>query len=312
MVDDVVGVIGLGNMGRGIACNVARSRFSLIAWDIDPEKRQIFKRMKGVTVAPPKDMAKICNAIFFLVPASPQIQECIDGPDGIFENGRPGLVLIDLTASDPRQTQQLAREAKKRNIGYIDAGTSGGPKRADSGELLLMVGGDKDVFERSEKYLEVIAKHIHYLGKSGAGHTLKLIHNNLTFAVFVATCEAGHQAEQFGIRLANMIEIFNRSNARSYATEEKFPQHILSEKWDGRSSVYLLYKDLGLGLKMCRRTGADANLTRATFRFVEKAIAAGMAESDYTLLYRDYETIRSGGKTRKGRSRPRKASRGTK
>ena len=73
MVDDVVGVIGLGNMGRGIACNVARSRFSLIAWDIDSEKRQIFKRMKGVTVAPPKDMAKFCNAIFFLVPASPQI-----------------------------------------------------------------------------------------------------------------------------------------------------------------------------------------------------------------------------------------------
>ena len=68
MVDDVVGVIGLGNMGRGIACNVARSRFSLIAWDIDPEKRQIFKRMKGVTVAPPKDMAKLCNAIFFLSP----------------------------------------------------------------------------------------------------------------------------------------------------------------------------------------------------------------------------------------------------
>lgn len=306
---DAVGVIGLGNMGRGIACNIARSRFSLAVWDIDPKKRQIFKDMKGVTIAPPKEMAKFCNAILFLVPASPQIRECTDGSRGIFKNGRPGLILVDLTASDPRQTQQLAREAENRNIGYIDAGTSGGPKRADSGELLLMAGGDKDVFERSRRYLKVIATHIYHLGGSGAGHTLKLIHNNLTFAVFVATCEAGHQAERSGIGLTDMIEIFNRSNARSYATEERFPQHILSKKWDGRSSIDLLDKDLRLGLKMCRRTGASAGLTRATFRFVEKAIAAGMGGSDYTLLYRDYETIRSGRKTRKGSSqRQRKAT----
>jgi 3-hydroxyisobutyrate dehydrogenase len=140
--------------------------------------------------------------------------------------------------------------------------------------------------------MDVMAKHVHYLGASGAGHTLKLIHNNLCFTVFLATCEAGRQAMRCGLGIDEMINIFNKSNARSYATEERFPRHILNKKWDGRSSIYLLHKDLKLGVELCNRVGADANLTRATLGFIERAMNGHMASQDYTLLFRDYERIR--------------------
>lgn len=297
-----VGVIGLGNIGNGVAKNYAKSRWPVIVWDKDPDKRRPFETMHNVTVAPPAEMARECTVIIFLVPSHSQICECTGGKKGIFANAQDKLVLLDLTSSDPRETQRISREAARRKISYIDAGTSGGPIRADSGELLLMVGGDKAAFARSRKYMNVIAKDIYYLGPSGAGHTLKLIHNNLCYTIFLATCEAGRQAETAGIGISDMIYIFNKSNARSYASEERFPRHILTKKWDGRGMIGLLYKDLILGVKLCRRMGANANLTHATLSFVERAIDAGMAEMDYTLLYRDYEKIWRAQRTRANRS----------
>ena len=300
-----VGVIGLGNMGKGVAKNFAKSRWPLVVWDLDPEKRRPFAAMENVEIARPADMAKICSAIVFLVPATPEIRACTDGKDGIFNNARAGLLLLDLTASDPCETQKLAREAARRKVWYIDAGTSGGPTRADSGELLLMVGGDRRAASRAREYMHVIAKHIYYLGASGAGHTLKLIHNNLCFTTFLATCEACRQAEHSGFAIGDAIEIFNKSNARSYASEERFPRHILNKKWDGRSSIYLLYKDLKLGVDLCKRLGADSNLATATLAFIQRSMVGGMSDDDYTLLYRNYEKIRKMSMTGRGLSKKR-------
>jgi 3-hydroxyisobutyrate dehydrogenase len=292
MIGSCVGVIGLGNMGAGLAKHLARSNWPLVVWDIDANKRTPFEDMQNVEIAPPGQMAKSCEAIYLLVPASPQIRECTDGPAGIFRNACSSLIILDLTASDPLETRRIASESLQADIDFLDAATSGGPTRAETGELLLMVGGADDAFRRARPFMERIAKHVFHVGPSGAGHTLKLIHNNLTFTIFVATCEAGRQAEHAGIAISKMIDIFNKSNARSYASEERFPRHILSGTWDGRSSIYLLYKDLKLGVDLCNRFGADANLTQATLHFVERAMNRGMGELDYTLLYRDYESIR--------------------
>jgi 3-hydroxyisobutyrate dehydrogenase-like beta-hydroxyacid dehydrogenase len=293
MSTSCVGVIGLGNMGGGLAKHLVRSKWPLIVWDIDANKRRPFEGMQGVAIAAPGEMARSCEAIYFLVPATPQIRECTGGPDGIFQQARTGLILLDLTASDPLETQKIAADASRAGVDFLDAATSGGPTRADTGELLLMVGGEADAVRRARPFMERVARHIFHVGPAGAGHTLKLIHNNLTFTIFVATCEAGRQAEHAGIVISDMIEIFNKSNARSYASEERFPRHILSRTWDGRSSIYLLYKDLKLGVNLCNRLVADANLTQATLDFVERAMGRGMADLDYTLLYRDYESIRA-------------------
>jgi 3-hydroxyisobutyrate dehydrogenase len=298
-----VGVIGLGNIGNGVAKNFAKSRWPLTVWDIDPKKRKPFEGMANVTVAPPVEMARTCGAIVFLVQANPQIRECTDGKDGIFANAKKGLLLLDLTSSYPADTQKISREAARKKIFYIDAGTSGGPTRADTGELLLMVGGDKKGFELANPYFKAIAKHIYYLGPSGSGHTLKLIHNNLTYINFLAACEAGRQAERAGIAIADMINIFNNSNARSYATEDRFPRHILNKKWDGRGSIKVFHKDLTLAVKLCKQLGADDNLTRATLGFFDRALNAGMGPKDYTLVYRDYEKLRKVPRAKKARVR---------
>ncbi len=240
-------------------------------------------------------MATNCAAILLVVPTTIEIRACLEGIDGILRSAQPGLVLVDLTTSDPTATRELAAELKPAGIDYLDAGTSGGPTRADSGELTLMVGGDEAVFKRVRPILEKIAETIYYLGESGTGHTMKLLHNIVCHATFMATSEAARLGERAGLKLADIIEVLNNSNARSYATESRFPKHILSGKWDARSRVYNLHKDLKMGLALGRSLGAGTKFSEATLYYLDKAMAHGMVNDDYSLLYRDFEEIREAG-----------------
>ncbi len=101
-------------------------------------------------------------------------------------------------------------------------------------------------------------------------------------------------AERAGLRLADMVEVFNAANARSYASEVRFPRHILSQKWDAKSRVHNLHKDLGMAVALGHQLGAEVRHGEATLRFLKKAMALGMSEKDYALLYRDFEKVRKG------------------
>ena len=236
-----VGVIGLGNMGRGIAKNIAGAGHELMVWDVSETARTA--QADIARICPPEEMAKDADIIIFVVPGSEQIDSCLDP---ILAAARPGLILWDFTTSDPVYTKKLARRAGEAGVPYMDAGmTGGGAKGADEGTMTLMIGGDENVLERSKPVLEACAGKLIHLGPSGAGHTMKVVHNLITHTNFLACSEAGRLAEAAGIELADMIKVFNAGNARSFISERRFPDHILSETWDGRSRIFNLRKDIG-------------------------------------------------------------------
>ncbi len=113
----------------------------------------------------------------------------------------------------------------------------------------------------------------------------------MVHTIFLATCEGGKMAERAGIKLEDMIDVFNVSNARSYISEFRFPKHILSKKWNGASRVYNLHKDLGMAVDLGRKLKSKISLGEDTFAFLSKAIDRGMQDQDFTLLYRDFEKI---------------------
>ena len=298
MDDRKVGVVGLGNMGGGIARNFQRAGLPLAVWDVSPAARDALAALPGVEVATPGEMAASCSTIFFIVPATPEIAACFDGPDGVLAHAAPGLVLYDFTTSDPVQTRAIAARAAERGIAYLDAGMSGGAAGADAGTLTLMVGGDKDAFERTRGLLERISKRLFHLGASGTGHTMKLIHNMVCHTIFLATCEGGRMAEAAGISVADMIGVFNVSNARSYASEVRFPAHILSGKWDARSRVYNLHKDVSMAVSLAGSLDAQVPLGTLTSEFLASAIEQGMTDTDFAHLYPRFDEIVSGTRKR--------------
>ena len=155
-----LGVIGLGNMGRGIAANIARAGSELAVWDIADRAMRPFEGKSRVRILEPAEMARRCSVIFFVVPGSPDIEALLQGENGILANARAGLVLVDLTTSDPAHTRRLARKAAGRGVAYLDAGMSGGASGADAGTLTLMIGGDAKAFRRTRRCLGAFAQEL--------------------------------------------------------------------------------------------------------------------------------------------------------
>ncbi len=291
MAQAKIGVVGLGNMGRGVAGNLHKAKMPLMVWDVAPEAREPWERKRGVEVCEPGEMAAQAGVIFFVVPGSPEIEESLKGRGGVLANARKNLVIYDFTSSDPAVTRKIARRAKTKGVAYLDAGMSGGATGAAAGTLTLMIGGDEKAFRRTKRFLSPIADDLFHLGESGAGHAMKLIHNMVCHSIFMATCEGGKLAEKVGLKVEDMINVFNVSNARSYASQFRFPNHILSGKWDGKSRVYNMIKDVGMAVKMGKKHRAQTEHGEATLAFLEKAVKRGMIEKDFTLLYRDYEKV---------------------
>lgn len=282
--DLAVGVIGLGNMGRGIAANLSRAGFLKAAWDPSPATREL-PFCGTIAFGAGRAMAQACDVIIFVVPTSREIAANLEGPDGILAVDRPGQVIVDLTTSHPTRTKELARMAGARGRAYLDAGMTGGALGADAGTLTLMMGGEAPVLERIRPALEKCAKKIFLVGPSGAGHTLKLIHNMILHTTFLATCEGCRMAEDAGIDLKAAIDVFNAGNARSFVTERRFPDHILSGLFNGRSTVNNLAKDLAMAATYADECGDLAPYTHLTANLLKHGIEAGWATDDFTLIY---------------------------
>lgn len=288
-----VGVIGLGNMGRGIAGNLIKAGHRVHVWDTAEAARKPFARR--AVVSEPAAMAAKCGLIFFVVPGSADIDAMTKGKGSMLAGARKGLVLYDMTTSDPTYSKKLARRAKNKGVHYMDAGmTGGGAKGADKGTMTLMIGGEAAVFRRTKPILNHIAGALFHVGPSGAGHTMKLVNNMVTHTNFMTACEAAYLAGRAGIELADLIEVINMGNARSYITERRFPDHILSETWDARSRVYNLHKDVGMAVDMADRLKAEVSLGRTTHAYLAEAIKRGMADTDFALIYPEFEKIAKG------------------
>ena len=277
-------VVGLGHMGAGIASNLGRRGLLAAAWDID----EAACAAAGLPVAPLPELAASADAILFAVPSSKEVEACLEVMLAI---ERPGQILVDLTTSRPLDTCRLAARAQATGRSYLDAGMSGGAAGADQGTLTLMVGGEAAALERCRPLLDAIASKVFHLGAVGAGHTMKLVHNMVCHANFLALAEACRMAEQAGLALPGVIEVINAGNARSYISEARFPNHILSGRFDGRSRVANLAKDLGMATELAEQLGQPAPYGTLTAALLDLAMADGRAGDDFTTLYPAFEGL---------------------
>ena len=148
---------------------------------------------------------------------------------------------------------------------------------ADSGKMALMVGGADDAVAACRPVFDTIAGAVTHVGPSGAGHTIKLLHNMVCHSNFFVCVEAGRLAERAGIPLEMAIKVFNAGNARSYISEQRFPNHILSGKFDGRSTVSNLAKDLAMADDFANEFGEANAYTALTASILKTAMERGLA-----------------------------------
>ncbi len=184
-----IGFIGLGNMGSGMAANLLAKGWPLIVY---ARRREALDKLiaDGATEAKtPRDMAASCDVVVLCVTGSPEVEQAINGPDGLASVGKP-LMIVDCSTSDPAVTVRLAPELAAKQITLIDAPLSRTPKEAAAGTLDVMAGGSDDDFARAKPILEAFAGRIVHTGPTGSGHTMKLLNNFLSMGYAALYSEA--------------------------------------------------------------------------------------------------------------------------
>jgi 3-hydroxyisobutyrate dehydrogenase len=279
-------VIGLGQMGRGIARRLDGAGRLAAAFDISKPAVAAAGLSSQVQRADVAGLAAMAEVLLFVVPATPDIRAALDGVAL-----RRGQTVVDLTTSDPAESRALATELASHGVGYLDAAMTGGAAGADAGTLTLMVGGQAEVLERVQPVLDVIASRIIPMGPAGAGHAMKLVHNMILHTIFLANCEGLRLAERAGIDPALAVQVLNAGNARSFVSEVRFPRDILSGTMLARSRVGNLEKDLGLAVDWADRLDAATPFGSLTRAVLAEAIADGMGDTDFSHLFPRYDGL---------------------
>ena len=167
---------------------------------------------------------------------------------------------------------------------------SGGASGATNGTLTLMLGGDKTICKKIDFILKTFAKNIFYLGKSGNGHLMKLLHNSVCHSIFLINCEILNVAKSYGITDTDVIDVFNKSNARSYISESRFPNNILNGKFNGKSSIKNLKKDLKMINLILKNSKSKKRYTELSNEILSK-IDDKLNMEDFTNIYKIWDKI---------------------
>src|SRR6204780_267202 len=170
-----VGFIGLGLMGTPMCVNLLKARFPVVVWNRTREKTEELARENAqfdVKVGTnPRETAAKADVLITIVSDPPALEEVLWGRDGAMEGLRRGSTYIDSSTVSPALARKIGGACTERGVGYLDSPVTGGTWGAEKGELVFMVGGEKEVLERAKPALERMAKPIFFLGPTGAGQT---------------------------------------------------------------------------------------------------------------------------------------------
>ena len=303
MAADTVGFIGLGNMGIPMTTRLVGAGYHVRGFDPSAEARENFEAIGsaeaggGTAVTELGPVGDGADAVILMLPDSDIVERVLLGRlagepadrttgGGLLVNLAPGTTIIDMSSSDPARTRVLAELVASAGMTLIDAPVSGGVAGARAGTLMVMVGGPSESFERFKPMLSAIGQRVVHAGDVGAGHAVKALNNLMSAAHLLVSSEALIAGRRFGLDPGVMLEIINGASGRSWSTENKWPNYVLTEKYDAGFSIRLMVKDLKLALGIEHATGVPSSAGEAVAAPWEAALADLPPDADHTAIAR--------------------------
>jgi 3-hydroxyisobutyrate dehydrogenase len=255
-----VAVIGLGQMGLGMARTLAGKGFAVCGFDPDPA-REAMAREAGVTVDRLRgEILARSPVVIASLPQAAHVAALVEDADGFLVRASRGSVLIDTSTSQADVSRRLAALCADHGLGFLDAPVSGGPAGAASGALTMMIGGSDTDLAAAMPVLEAISARRFHVGGPGAGNVAKLVNNLLVGAHLIAAGEAAAIAQKSGVPLGKLLEVVNAASGRSAITEVNMPRWIANGAYDSGFTMGLMRKDVRLAAALMREAGVEGPL----------------------------------------------------
>lgn len=289
-----VGFIGLGVMGSGMAKNVAEAGFELVVHDTNPAAVRALEEHGARAVALPREVAEASEVVVTVLPATPQVEQVYLGPDGIAEGLHPGSITIDCSTISPVTVRRVAAAVAARGAHHLDAGMTAchqPPRRpepvdagvskivgqAQAGTMKLVVGGDREAFERARPVLDAVSQEQVYCGASGAGMVVKLGNNMLIASLLPLYFEVFVWAKKNGVEPDVLLEAFKGGASNSTVLRGDVEQWALRRRFEpGIFPIDYVHKDLSEGEHAAMATNTPLLMVGVAKQLYEIARARGL------------------------------------
>lgn len=240
-----VGIIGVGQMGHGIAGNILKKGHELCFMDHPGNQPVEDLLAAGATaMASPAEVVRATEMVLLCVTGAPEVNQVMTGPSGVLQGLAEGQVIIDCSTSLPDQTRAMAARVAEVGAHFVDAAMTRTPKEAQEGRLNLIVGAQPDEFERVLPVLQCFAENIAHVGSAGAGHQMKLIHNFVSLGFSAVLAEAAACASQSGIDAESFLKVIGEGGGGGVVFERMKPFIQAGDTQAFRFSIANAHKDL--------------------------------------------------------------------
>lgn len=285
-----IAFIGLGNMGGGMAANLAKAGHDVRAYDLSAE---VLERAKAAGCLPAESAVAAVDgaeAIVTMLPAGAHVETVY--ADAVFITAAPGTLLIDCSTIGVATARLVAGAAATKGLVAVDAPVSGGIAAANAGTLTFMVGGSEEAFARAEPILADMGKAVIHAGDNGAGQAAKACNNMLLGATMIATCEAFLLAEKLGLDAQKFFDISSVSSGQNWSMTSYCPvpgvgpDTPADHDYQGGFAVALMLKDLKLSQAAAAETGADTPMGARATELYQRFADLGQGGLDFSGIIR--------------------------
>jgi putative dehydrogenase len=279
----LVGVVGLGLLGHAVASRLRAAGHDVVGHDVVPERVTALIALGGRAGGSVTGVAEAAELVTVVLPSLAAVEEVVLGPAGIAAAARRGQTVAQMSTISPALTERLARECRARGLDFLDCPVSGTSGMVERGDGIILVGGERPVYERWRPVLENILPRAVFIGAAGQAMVLKLVANLLVALNSAAAAEALSMAERAGLDVRLALDVLTGSAASSRMLEVRGPM-IARREFPAQMKLDLFMKDLHLIQDAAATVGAPLPLTDVAEALYRDAQLAGHGGEDLAVV----------------------------
>ncbi|MEJ7928134.1 3-hydroxyisobutyrate dehydrogenase [Sphingobium sp. AN641] len=284
----MIAIIGLGNMGGGMAGNLVRNGYAVRAFDLSEDALAKAEAAGCLRAASTADAVSGADAVVTMLPAGGHVEAVYTGD--VFAAAAKGALLLDCSTIDVATARRVHEAAAARGFDMVDAPVSGGIAAAGGGTLTFMVGGSDTAFERATPILSAMGKAVIHAGGAGAGQSAKICNNMLLGATMIATCEAFAMAQKLGLDPQTFYDIASVSSGNSWSMTSYCPLPGIGpttpadNDYQGGFAAALMLKDLKLAVQAAQSVDASIPMGNAAEALYQAFANSGQGGRDFSAI----------------------------
>lgn len=290
----VLGFIGTGVMGRSMCGHLLSAGYRVHVYSRTRSRAQPLIDQGAIWADTPADVAANAQVIITIVGFPTDVEQVYLGENGLLSRVKEGAVLIDMTTSSPERAVRIAAAAAEKGAAALDAPVSGGDRGAREATLSIMVGGDRQAFDRVRPILEVMGKNIVYQGPAGSGQHTKMANQIAIAAGMIGVCEALAYARRAGLDPQNVLRSIEHGAAGSWSLSNLGPRML---RGDFEPGFYIKHfiKDMTIAQRSAESMGLETPGLALARSLYERLSREGAGDKGTQALYTLYDPPRTGG-----------------